>query len=37
MWLGEQIDVPGSKEGATPRMVLYLEEKVTLSFKRFQS
>jgi hypothetical protein len=29
MWLGEQIDVPGSKEGATPRMVLYLEEKVT--------
>ena len=29
MWLGEQIDVPGSKEGATPRIVLYLEEKVT--------
>ena len=28
MWLGEPINVPGSKEGAAPRMVLYLEEKV---------
>jgi hypothetical protein len=28
MWLGEQINIPGSKEGAEPRMLLYLEEKV---------
>lgn len=28
MWLGEPINIPGSKEGAAPRMVLYLEEKV---------
>jgi zinc ribbon protein len=27
MWLGEQVDVPGGKEGAMPRLVLYLEEK----------
>jgi len=32
MWLGEQIDIPG-KEGAAPRMVLYLEEKVTSKSK----
>lgn len=31
MWLGEQIDVPGSKEGATPRLLLYIEEKVSKS------
>ena len=35
MWLGEQIDVPGSKEGATPRMLLYLEEKVSKSKASF--
>ena len=33
MWLGEQINIPGSKEGAAPRMVLYLEEKVTSKSK----
>lgn len=33
LWLGEQIDIPGSKEGAAPRMVLYLEEKVTSKSK----
>jgi hypothetical protein len=27
MWLGEQVDVPGGKEGAMPRLTLYLEEK----------
>lgn len=29
MWLGEQVNVPGSKEDATPRLTLYLEEKVS--------
>lgn len=33
MWLGEQINIPGKKEGAAPRMVLYLEEKVTSKSK----
>jgi len=28
MWLGEQVDVPGGKEGAMPRLALYLEEKL---------
>jgi len=32
MWLGEQINIPG-KEDAAPRMVLYLEEKVTSKSK----
>ncbi|MFZ0515219.1 MAG: zinc ribbon domain-containing protein [Candidatus Nitrosopolaris sp.] len=35
MWLGEQVDVPGSKEGAMPRLVLYLEEKVSKSKASF--
>jgi hypothetical protein len=33
MWLGEPINIPGSKEGAAPRMLLYLEEKVTSKSK----
>jgi hypothetical protein len=28
MWLGEKVDVPGGKEGAVPRLTLYLEEKL---------
>ena len=28
MWLGEQVDVPGGKAGAMPRLTLYLEEKL---------
>jgi len=31
MWLGEPINIPGSKEGSAPRMVLYLEEKTSKS------
>ncbi len=35
MWLGEQVDIPGGKEGATPRLVLYLEEKQSKSKASF--
>jgi hypothetical protein len=35
MWLGEQVDVPGGKEGAVPRVVLYLEEKQSKSKASF--
>jgi hypothetical protein len=33
MWLAEQIDIPGSKGGAAPRMVIYLEEKISSKSK----
>lgn len=35
MWLGEQVDVPGGKEGAVPRVVLYFEEKQSKSKASF--
>ena len=35
IWLGEQVDVPGGKEGAVPRVVLYLEEKQSKSKASF--
>jgi hypothetical protein len=35
MWLGEQVDIPGGKEGAMPRLVLYLEEKPNKSKASF--
>lgn len=35
MWLGEQVEVPGGKEGAMPRLVLYLEEKPSKSKASF--
>ncbi|HET7148280.1 MAG TPA: zinc ribbon domain-containing protein [Candidatus Nitrosopolaris sp.] len=28
MWLGEQVEVPGGKEGDMPRLMIYLEEKL---------
>jgi hypothetical protein len=36
LWLGEQVDVPGKKTETTPRLLLYLEEKVTKSKASFQ-
>jgi len=36
LWLGEQVDVPGGKEGAMPRLVLYLEEKESKSKASFR-
>jgi zinc-ribbon domain len=35
IWLGEQVDVPGGKEGAVPRVMLYLEEKQSKSKASF--
>ena len=35
MWLGEQVEAPGGKEGAMPRLVLYLEEKQSKSKASF--
>ena len=35
MWLGEQVEAPGGKDGAMPRLVLYLEEKQSKSKASF--
>jgi hypothetical protein len=36
LWLGEQVDEPGTKAGVIPRLVTYLEEKESKSKASFR-